>query len=564
MLDLVIRNAQLVDGTGAPAYAGDLAVAAGRIAALGRISERGATEIDARGQVLAPGFIDLHTHYDCQLFWDPNATPSPWHGVTTVVMGNCGFTMAPCHPEHRETVMRLMAYVEGIPLDTLRAALPWSWTDYPSYLDALEAQGTGVNVASFIGHSAMRLWVMGADAVERAATPSERAEMAGLVREGMRAGALGWSTSFSQTHFFGDDGKPCPSRLADADEVRALAAVLREFDRGLIEIAPRTIIGGVDDKSAEQQFFAELARESGKTVVWAPLLANAFQPGGAARLIDEAAAFQAAGQQVVPQVGCRPLELRFDFTTAGFGLDNNAIWKPIMAKPLAERRRLFADPEFRRELRSYGEPFVAALTPGWHRLFVRFAATPAVQALQDQSIAEIAAARGEDPLEVFCDVVLADDLRTQWGALMMNEDAAVVGPLLRHPAGLLALSDAGAHCDTLCDQGFTSYLLGHWVRDTGVLGLEEAVRLITSVPAARYGLEGRGQLRVGDAADLVLFDRSQVGMLPTELAHDLPGGQRRLLQRARGVDYVFVNGVAVVEQGVPVDRRPGRLLRGGH
>lgn len=564
MSDLVIRDAVLVDGTGAPAYRGDLAVTDGRIEALGTVSGTGTREIDAAGMALAPGFIDLHTHYDCQLFWDTQATPSPWHGVTTVVMGNCGFTMAPCRPEHRDTVMRLMAFVEGIPLDTLRAALPWSWTDYPSYLDALEARGLGVNVASFIGHSAIRLWVMGADAVERAATPAEREAMADLVRQGMRAGALGWSTSFSQTHFFGDDGKPCPSRVADEDEVRALAAVLREFDRGLIEIAPRTTIGGVEDKSTEQKWFAELAKESGKTVVWAPLLANTFQPGGAQRLIDEAAAFQADGVRVMPQVGCRPLELRFDFTASSFGLENNPIWKPIMAKSVDERRALFADPAFRAELRSYGEPFVAALAPGWHRLVVRFAATDAVRALQDRSIADIAAERGADPLDVFCDLVLQDDLRTQWGALMMNEDTAAVAPLLRHPAGVVALSDAGAHCDTLCDQGFTTYLLGHWVRDTGVFGLEEAVRLVTSVPAERYGLAGRGRLAPGYAADLVLFDPARVGMLPTEMANDLPNGQSRLLQRARGVEYVFVNGTAVVEQGRPADRQPGRLLRGGH
>lgn len=454
MADLVIRNAMLIDGSGAPPVPGDLAITAGRITAMGRVDEAGSPELDAAGRALTPGFIDLHTHYDCQLFWDPQATPSPWHGVTTVVMGNCGFTMAPCRPEHRETVMRLMAFVEGIPLSTLRAALPWSWTDYPSYLAALETQGVGVNVASFIGHSAVRLWVMGADAVERAATAEERAAMVAIVQQGIEAGALGWSTSFSQTHFFADDGKPCPSRLADDQEIRALAAALRPFDRGVIEIAPRTVIGSVEDKSVEQQYFGELARESGKTVVWAPLLANSFQPGGAWRLIEEAALLQLLGADVRPQVGCRPLELRFDFHTAGFGLENNPIWKPFMAKPLAERRRLFASPDFRQDLRGYGEPFLAALTPGWHRLLVRLPATPALEPYQDRSVAEIATERGEDPVDAFCDLVLADDLRTQWGALMMNEDQATVAGLLRHSAGLLALSDAGAHCDTLCDQGF--------------------------------------------------------------------------------------------------------------
>jgi N-acyl-D-amino-acid deacylase len=564
MADLVIRDASVVDGTGRPAFHGDVAVAGGRIEAVGSGLARGAREIDAGGLVLAPGFIDLHTHYDCQLFWDRHATPSPWHGVTTVVMGNCGFTLAPCRPRDRDTVMRLLSFVEGMPLDTLRAAIPWRWESYAEYLDAIEQGGLGVNVASFIGHSAIRLHVMGADALERPATADERAAMAALVREGVQAGALGWSTSFAPTHFFADDDKPAPSRVADREELLELAAALAGFDRGIIELAPRLIIGSTDDKLEEMGVYAELARASGKTVVWAPLLHTTFVPDQGEACLAEAARLQAQGVRVVPQVGCRPLELRFDFARAGFGLDNNPFWRPIMAKPREERRRLFADPSFRAEIAGVSRGFVMALAREWSQVVLRLPQSDRTRSLQDRSVESIAAERGVSPVDAFCDVVLEGDLEDQWGALVMNYDEERIAPMLRHPAGVLALSDAGAHMDTLCDQGFTTYLLGHWVREQRRLSLEEAVALVTSKPADRYGLTGRGRIVGGGAADLVLFDPARVGTRPTELVHDLPQGQRRLLQGADGIEHVFVNGESVVECGAPVDRLPGRLLRGGH
>ncbi len=561
MADLVVRGALVVDGTGREPVHGDVAVNDGRIAAVGRVPERGTREIDGAGLAVAPGFIDVHTHYDCQLFWDPSAGPSPWHGVTTVVMGNCGFTIAPCREGDRETLMQLLLFVEGMPIETLRAGIAWGWEDFAGYLGALERQGAAPNVAAFIGHSAVRYSVMGRAAVERAATAEERERMAAVVRDAIAAGAIGWSTSLSPTHFFGD-GTPAPSRLADESELLALASALARFDRGVIEVAPRSTIGPPRDKAEEQRFFAELARASGKVVSWAPLLDSPFVPGGALEIIEQAAAFQADGVAVVPQVGCRPLEVRFDFAEPAFFLEQVPFWREVMAKPLDVRRRLFGDPDFRAELgRQTG--FVAALAPSWERLVLRLAARPELRSWQERSVAEIAAARGTSPLAAFCDVVLEDDLRTQWGVVLMNHDERAVAELIRHPAGLLALSDAGAHVDTLCDQGFSTYLLGHWVRELGALALEEAVRLLTSVPADRYGLAGRGRLVPGCAADLVLFDPVRVAMRPTEMVHDLPRGQRRLLQRADGIVTVLVNGAPVVEDGAPTDRRPGRVLRGG-
>jgi N-acyl-D-amino-acid deacylase len=561
MADLVVRDALIVDGSGGEATRGDLAVSGGRITAVGRVAERGSAEIDGAGLALTPGFIDVHTHYDCQLFWDAGASPSPWHGVTTVVMGNCGFTIAPCRPADRETLMQLLLFVEGMPLETLRAGIAWAWEDFDGYLSALERRGVGPNVAAFLGHSAVRYSVMGKAAVERAATAEERAAMAAVVRSAMQAGALGWSTSLSPTHFFGD-GTPAPSRLADDEELLALAAALADLDRGVIEIAPRTTIGPPSEKAAEQQTFAALARASGKVVSWAPLLDNPYVPGGAVRVLDEAAELQARGLKVVPQIGCRPLEVRFDFAQPAFFLEQVPFWRAFMARPRDARRRAFADAAFRTELEGLG-PFVAGLTPAWDRLLLRLPATGATRRWQDRSVAEIATALDQKPLDAFCDLVLEDDLAGQWGIVMLNGNEDAVAALLRHDAGLLALSDAGAHVDTLCDQGFTSYLLGHWVRDLGRLSLEEAVRLLTVVPAERYGLRHRGRLAPGYAADLVLLDPARVAMRQTEMVYDLPQGQRRLLQRADGIVHVFVNGKPVVQDGSPVDNRPGRVLRGG-
>jgi len=566
--DLLIRNATICDGTGAPAHPGDIAIADGKIAAVtepGAIAsgpKNAAEQIDAGGLVAAPGFIDVHTHYDCQLFWDPTASPSSWHGVTTVVMGNCGFTIAPCLPEHRETVMELLLFVEGMPIETLREGIKWSWEEFPDYLTALERQGVGPNVAAFVGMSAVRFRAMGKAAVERPANADEIEQMGGIVRRALQAGAIGWSTSLSPTHFFGD-GTPAPTRVSDDAELDAMARVLGEFGHGLIEVAPRSLLGSPDDKLQELDLFGRLARLSGKTVTFAPLHDNPFFPGSAQEILAAASARQARGESVVPQVGCRPLELRFNFAKASFGLENNGFWKPIMHQPRAERRALFESAAFREQLRGYESNFKALLTPSWERMFLRLPATPANARFTDVSVAAIATQLGKHPVDALLDVSLADDLEGQWGVEILNADEPRVRELMLAPGAVLALSDAGAHVDTLCDQGFTSYLLGHWVRERGSLGLEEAVRLVTSRPAEVYGLHDRGTLARGKAADVVLFDPRTIRMRPTEVVADLPGGQRRLLQRAEGIPLVFVNGKRVIADGQPTGALAGRILRGG-
>jgi N-acyl-D-aspartate/D-glutamate deacylase len=564
MLDLVIRDADIIDGTGRPRYRGDIAVANGTIAAIGSVAGAARREIDAAGLVVAPGFVDVHTHYDCQISWDPALTPSSWHGVTTVVMGNCGFSVAPCRPTHRELLMEMLLYVEGMPTETLRAGIRWEWETFPQYLDAVERARPSINVAAFIGHSAVRFYVMGDDATRRAATTAELATMQALISEAMQCGAIGFSTSESPTHFFGD-GTPIPSRVSARDELRALCAALRAFPSRVVEVAPLHMFSGTDDKLADQAFYAELARECGAMVTWAPLLQSPFDRDGCLRIIDAAAEAQRAGARVYPQVGCRPLEVRISFDTAGIAIANNPFWRPILAKPRAERLALFGSTAFRDELRQMSSRgnWVAALGPRWEVIFVRMSPHADHQALIDDSVGAIAARRGADPVDTLLDLVLESDLACQFGIPIMNVDESVVGRLLKHPGGILALSDAGAHVDTLADQGFTSTLLSHWVRKRGVLSLEEAIRLVTSVPSRLYGLGQRGELQPGWAADLAVFDPERIDLERTELVNDLPGGAARLLQQPIGIEYVVVNGELLVDGGAATAARSGRLLRAG-
>ena len=563
MFDLVIRGAEICDGSGAPRAAGDIAIADGRIAGLGAVSGTARRELHADGLIAAPGFIDVHTHYDCQVSWDPALTPSSWHGVTSVVMGNCGFSIAPCRPAHRELLMEMLLYVEGMPTEALRAGIRWEWETFPEYLDAVERARPAVNVAAFVGHSAIRYFVMGDAAVERAATADELARMQQIVREAMRAGAVGFSTSESPTHFFGS-GVPVPSRVAPREEIVALGGVLRDAPRGVIEVAPLHLLGATSDKLADQEFYMEVARAAQRPVTWAPLLANPFDPPGALTIIEASAAAQRHGMAVYPQVGCRPLEVRISFESAGIAVANNPFWKPILDLPRAQRQAKLADPAFREELRqmSSSRGFVAALAPSWQQILLRFSPRREHAALLDRSIDDIAAARSGDTVDALLDLALESDLAAQFGIPIMNVDETIVGQLLRHPAGIVALSDAGAHVDTLADQGFTTTLLAHWVRELGVLRIEDAVRLVTRVPAELYGLTGRGTLQPGAAADVVLFDAARIGLERTELVHDLPSGAARLIQRPIGVEHVLVNGELLIERGQQTDARSGRVLRG--
>jgi N-acyl-D-aspartate/D-glutamate deacylase len=557
--DLVIRGGLVVDGTGAPARRGDVAVQDGRVSAVGPVTDRGRREIPADGLVVAPGFIDPHTHYDAQITWDRLASCSSWHGVTTVVMGNCGFTLAPCREEDRLTLMRMLTYVEGMPLEALTQGIRWEWETFAQYQDAVERIGPWTNVSCFIGHSAIRQYVMGNEAWERPATADEIARMGHLVTEAMALGAVGVSSTTNHNHV-GDRGRPVPSRLAHDDELTSLAGVMGASGRGIIEL---TIGGTRPDRLAEVDRFAELARAARRPVTLVSLRHNPSRPEEHRAILARIEALAREGVEVYPQVTTSPLTSTFDLSSA-FVFFRFPVWKRVLDAPVGQWRALFRDAGFREEFRaSVGRTplFRGDTAP----LRVHAVGSEAFGPFVGLALTEVATRRGQDVIDAFFDLALEDDLRTQFTVAVMNTDAASVAEIFTHPRSLIGLSDAGAHLTLFCEAGQTSRLLGHWVRDRRALSLEEGVRRITSMPADLFGLRDRGRLRPGLAADITVFDPDTIADHEPELVHDLPGGGPRLVQRARGVAWSFVNGQPVIQEGrmpeSPDRRGPGHVVR---
>ena len=543
--DLVIRGGTIIDGSGEPGRSGDLAVDGDRLTQVGGRAGAGRREIDAGGLAVAPGFVDPHTHYDAQICWDPELTPSCWNGVTSVVMGNCGFTLAPCKAEGRDRIMRMLERVEGMSLPALRSGITWEWESFPQYLDAVAAMRPALNVGSLFGHSALRYYVLGDEAGERAATAAEQARMQDLVREGMRAGALGFSTSQAPTHF-GGDGRPVPSRCAADDEVVGLAAVLGEFGRGAVQITAKNL--------TDVSVSIESARRSGRPVTFL----GAIRPDAAEQL----AAARREGLRLVPQTSCRPTLTDFKLTAMGV-FEQLPSWSRVMQADRAALPAIFADPAFRAAFRQdvTGKSESYRLFKGdWDGVKILLAERPALQPLIGKSIAEVAAERGGDPFEVFFDLALEDDLA-------MEFSYCLAGDLQRRPTllddnYLIGLSDAGAHLTLLADHAYATYFLGRWIRERGLMPLERAVRKLTAVPAELFGIKQRGMLNEGWYADVVLFDPSRVIDRETTLVYDLPGGGPRLLTRADGIEAVIVNGGVAVERGELTGVRGGQVLRG--
>jgi N-acyl-D-aspartate/D-glutamate deacylase len=556
MIDLVIRGGTVIDGSGAPRRVADVAVLAGRISAVGAVGGRGGREVDASGLCVCPGFIDLHTHYDAQYTWDPYATSSIWHGVTTTVIGNCGFAIAPCRPQDREVTLRTLVKVEGMSLKAMQAGITWEFETFPAYLDALERRNPSLNVAALLGHSAVRQWVMGRAAQQRGATGDEVAQMAGLVREAMAAGAIGLGSSTAEAHV-GDGGLPVPSRLADLDELKALTRAMGAGGRGLLEITVGATTT-LDD-------LRDIHRESGRPVVWAAFFHRDDRPEETTERLARTEAFHREGVDVRPQVSCRPLTM--DFTMRNpYPFEGMAAWRRVSARPESERATVYADPSFRDELRAELAARRFAVFRGrWDLVQVLKVGRPEHRAWLGKSIARVAEETGKDVVDAWLDLALADDLETEFLAGLMNADDEAVGDLITHPRTLVSLSDAGAHLSLLCDAGYSTTLLGKWVRQKQRLSLEAAVRRLTWDPARAYRIPERGLLAPGYWADLVAFDPDTVDALPAEWVHDLPAGEPRFVSRARGIAWSLVNGVPVLEHGEIVERpagaRPGRVLR---
>ncbi len=557
MNDLVIRDARICDGTGAPGVRGDVGVLAGRIAQVGGTVERGTREVDAGGLVLAPGIIDSHTHYDAQITWDPQATPSVALGVTTVVMGNCGFTIAPCRPAHRERTLRNLTQVEGMSLDALLTGTRWEFESFPEYLGALERQGVVPNVAAYAGHSSLRTWVMGDAATERTATDAEIAAMQAELANALRAGAVGFATSTFEMHN-GAGGVPMPSRFADERELRALAATLGAERKGLFMLTKgnRTTI----------PFLESLAAQNGRPVM---IAAMQYDPSDPTRVFNELRQIHEARERrrtLYAQVGCTPVT--FDLSLTGvYMFEGLPSWKSVIPlyQDKAALARAYADPQFRAAVKAdLAVPHRLNQFSGqWNHLEIVRAGKPQHRHLEMRNIADLAAAERKHPLDWFLDFGIAEDFETLFNVQIMNADDAQVKRLLADPYSSIALSDAGAHLSLFCDAGFGLYLFGHWSRERGDFTLEDAVYQVTGKPAAIYGIADRGRIAPGCWADLLLFDPATVQHGPKEQVRDLPGGALRLIRKPVGVHGVWVNGVQVADAAGETTgaARPGRVLR---
>jgi N-acyl-D-aspartate/D-glutamate deacylase len=559
--DLVIRGGTVMDGTGAPGRRADVAIRGGRVVEIGALgAARGSARqtLDAEDRVVAPGFVDIHTHYDAQIFWDRMLSISPWHGVTTVVMGNCGFGLAPTRPEHRGLMVRTLEKVEGMSAAALEAGLgaDWPFESFPEFLDAVEERGSAINVAALVGHTPLRLYVMGEESTERAATADEIARMRAIVEEAVLAGAIGFATSKAPTHV-GYGGRPVPSRAAELEEIRALAGALGKLGSGILQA---TVGRGFwfDE-------FETIARETRRPVTWTALLAGMGGPGSHRGLLARSAKLLDSGVPVYPQVACRPLNFEFQFKEP-FVFESMSLFRPVSAADFEGKQRIYRDPEFRRafaEKTAAGE--TGALGASWERTVIAW--SPTDPSLEERNVAELARERGVAPSDLALDLSLASKLEARFRMAVVNTDEDEVEELLQSPYTILGLSDAGAHASQLCDACFSTHLLGHWVRERQALRLEEAVRMLTSRPAEVFGITDRGRLAEGLPADVVVFDPETVGASGLRRVCDLPAGADRLVADASGIDAVIVNGVVIRRAGAdavdPTGPLPGRTLRGG-
>jgi N-acyl-D-aspartate/D-glutamate deacylase len=556
MTDLVIRGAIIVDGLGHEPRRADLAVKNGKISAIGEIKNKGAETIDADGLTLAPGIVDVHTHYDAQVTWDATLSPSPSLGVTTAVMGNCGFGIAPAFPQSRDLVIRNLSVVEGMDLEALRTGIKWNFESFAEYMAMLRRRGAYANLAVLAGHSTIRTAVMGEAASERKdATPEELAEMKAMVSEAMAHGAIGLGASYSLNHS-GYGGVPMPSTIAPMSELDALVGAMGARGRGVVEIA-----SGAKAPGELEPMAAKYGRPffQGTGVA----MYNEQAPDRAIRMFDDCAAALQRGNGLYIQIPCQPLS--FDFTMANaYPFYSHAAFDPIKAFTPEQLKAVFRDPSWREKFREDAKnPRPGMIFQGtWDRVMVAVAQKPANAKYVNRYAAEIAATEHRDPLDVVLDLSLDENLETAFLGRFLNVGDDGVARLLKHEAGVVALSDAGAHLIYMCDAGFGLHFLARWVRERGDFDIAEGVRRLTSHPADLYGIPNRGRLTVGAQADLLLFDPATVGVSPAERVADLPGGGRRTIRRPTGVHGVFCNGVKTFDgkDYVKHTKGPGHVL----
>ena len=559
--DLVIKNGSVVDGSGNPQYRADVAVQDGKIAAIGRINDRAKQTIDAEGHVVSPGFVDGHTHMDAQVFWDPIGSCSCYHGVTSVVMGNCGFTLAPCKQEDADLVFRNLERAEDSSRDAMLEGIDWRWETFPQFLDVIDELPKGINYAGYIGHSALRTYVMGERAFSDAASEDDVRKMQHLVKEAVQAGAIGFSTSRTFNHLTADD-RPVASRLAEWDEVRAIVNAVGETGKGLFEIAGEAP-GRDPERIAEYHGrLRDLAVESGVPQTWGMFSVRAapdlWRPYF--DLLDETAA---AGGRMYAQVHSRALSslLSFESNTP---FDNWEYWSEFRQLPLAEQAAKMRNPEIKAKLvevasREYTGPRIVgaeARPPEWDFIY------PMDDMVYDKpSMAELALAKGVHPVDLMIDMALERDLKMFFRQPIANEDQSQVLDMMKHPRSVITFSDSGAHVSQIMDSSLQTHLLSYWVREKQAMTLEEAVKQITYNTATMWGLHDRGLVREGMAADLVVFDPKTIGARMPDVVHDLPAGAKRLKQTADGILNTVVNGEILLTNNEHSGAVPGQLLR---
>jgi N-acyl-D-aspartate/D-glutamate deacylase len=562
MVDTLISGGFVVDGTGAPGALGDIGIRDGRFVPVDELGTNPRV-VDAAGLVAAPGFVDVHTHYDAQLAWDPSASPSPLHGVTTVLGGNCGFTLAPAGDDHAGYLMRMMARVEGMPLEALEAGLSWDWSTYEDWAGRLEG-AIGVNAGFLIGHSSVRRVVMG-DSCHDEATDAQVEAMARIVADACAAGALGFSTSTAPTHNDAD-GVPVPSRGAHPDELVALAGAVRDVPGTTLECILAGSLNGFTDE--EKDLFVRLSLAGNRPINWNVLSVSTLNPDGYRSQLAASDYAAERGARVVALTMPHSTRVRLSFLS-GMVFDGLPGWRPVFALPVMERKRALMDPDVRRRLAEGAaskEAGVLGSVANWPRFELTETFAAENREYEGRIVGDLVAERGGDPFEVLLDIIVADDLRTGLRPADLGEtydDYALRAEAWLDARTVIGGSDAGAHLDMMCGAVYSTALLAEGVRQFGVISLEEAVHQLTDVPARLYGLTDRGRIADGGKADLVLFDPERVGFETERLRDDLPGGASRLYAEATGVHQVLVNGVVVVDDGAFTGAVPGTLLRSG-
>ena len=559
MYDLLLKGGRIYDGSGMPSSYADVGIRGGKIVEIGRLNGGAKRTLNVDGLAVAPGFIDPHTHLDAQLFWDPLGTSSCFHGVTSVVVGNCGLSLAPTKPEDRDAVIKSFVRVEAISRRVLEEGIQWKWKSTAEYLDALGTR-LGINAAALIGHIAVRHNVMGEDAVERQATAEEIAKMKELVRQGMEAGAVGFSTNQNPRHIR-EDKKPVASRLAADEELGSLLDVLAEMNSGVVQLS-----GGGADARGRIAYAAQMARRTGRPVLWQSINHSWSRPNHWEEMLaNTQRVFKEEGLPIYAMTQAKPFQNRYTLLDAQC-FDEFPTWKSAMFSPVPVRKQMFADSAMRKKLRAEAieDQSPSVFPRRWDVIFVDHVKLPKNKIFERKTVQEIARAEGKDGLDWFLDISLEEELETRFVHTNTQGDPNAVCEILKHPAVMIGQSDAGAHMGYDARFGYSTAFLGCWVRDHGIMSLEEAVNKLTFRVASVFGLSDRGLLRAGFAADIAVFDPATVNTLEPEYVQDLPAKETRMIQKAAGVPHTVVNGEVVIQDGAPTGAFPGKVLRPNH